>query len=353
MNITELGWSPFFEESFTGLTGRDLSPARISRQDRAGYVALTEHGALAATVSGRMQHDTRSPADFPAVGDWVAVRVRPAERAATIHHLLPRRTSFSRKAPGSATDEQVLAANMDALLLVTGLDGNFKLRRIERYLTQAWESGAEPIVVLSKSDLCPDVQARIDEVERVAVGATVLAVSAAIGDGMAALQAHLAPGQTLALLGSSGVGKSTLINALLGVERQATKPVRADDDKGRHTTVRRELILHPDGGVLIDTPGLRELQLWADPGEATQAFGEIESLAADCRFRDCSHVREPGCAVQQALAEGALDIARYEAWLELQKELRHLAQKNTHKARLAGKALAKHIRQVQREKPKR
>jgi len=341
MNIDDLGWTPFFAEHLTRLAGRDLIPARISRQDRCGYVALTEHGPLTATVSGRLQHAARSPADFPAVGDWVAVRARPPERSATIHHLLPRRTAFSRKAPGSGTDEQILAVNMDALLLVTGLDGNFKLRRIERYLTQAWDSGADPVVVLSKSDLCPSVEDRIAEVECVAAGVPVLAVSATTGDGVTALQNYLAPGRTLALLGSSGVGKSTLVNALLGESRQATNPVRADDDRGRHTTVRREMILHPDGGVLIDTPGLRELQLWADPGEATHAFGEIESLSADCRFRDCSHVREPGCAVQQALAEGALDTARFEAYLELRKELRHLARRTARKTRLIEKAAAR------------
>jgi len=350
MNIDHIGWMPFFEEHFSRLDARDMIPARVSRQDRHGYVALTGHGPLTATVSGRFQHDASLPADFPAVGDWVAVRARLPERAATIHHLLPRRTAFSRKAPGSAAEEQILAANMDTLLLVTGLDGNFKPRRIERYLTQAWDSGADPVVVLSKSDLCPNVEDCIAEVECVAAGVPVLAVSATTGDGMAALQDYLAPGRTLALLGSSGVGKSTLVNALLGEKRQETKPVRTDDDRGRHTTVRRELILHPDGGVLIDTPGLRELQLWGEPGEATQAFGEIESMSRDCRFRDCNHVREPGCAVQQALAEGALDVARYEAWLELQKELRHLARRNTGNAKLANKNLAKLIRQVKRER---
>ncbi len=250
-----------------------------------------------------------------------------------IHAVLERRTAFIRKTAGELTEAQVVAANVDTVFLVTGLDGDFNLRRIERYLTAAWESGASPVIVLNKSDLRDDLAEVAEAVEAIALGTPVAVVSARDGANLDSLRRHLRPGKTAALLGSSGVGKSSLINRLLGEELLPTGPVREDDSRGRHVTSRRELIALPRGALLIDTPGMRELQLWADGGSLAHAFDDVESMAARCRFADCRHEREPGCAVREALASGALDLARFESYLKQRRELRHLALKQDSRAR--------------------
>ncbi len=357
MDLNALGWHPFFSRPFDALDDDTLTPARVARQDRERYVVLADDGAYGARVTGKMRSAARTRADFPAVGDWVAVRTRPDEGAATIHALLPRRSSFARKVAGETTEEQVVAANVDTVFLVSGLDGDFNLRRIERYVTLAWNSGALPVIVLNKADLCDDPQARLDEVAAVAMGVDLHLVSAASGAGLDALGAYLRPGTTVALLGSSGVGKSTLVNHLLGAERMKTGAVREDDSRGRHVTTHRELMPLPGGGLVIDTPGMRELQLWADEDSLQGAFADVEALAAQCRFRDCSHEAEPGCAVRDALEDGTLPEARFQSYLKLKRELAYLARRQrevgSYEERKEKQEQVRLFRQYRRFKPRR
>jgi len=291
-------------------------------------VIYTEHGELRAELAGRLRHGD----EHPAVGDWVAVALRPSEGRATIHAVLPRRSAFTRKVAWAETKPQVVAANVDVVFVVCGLDANYNVRRIERYLTLAWESGAQPVVLLTKADLCDDVDPRVYEVESIAFGVPVHAVSAPHGDGLETVRSYVPAGRTAALLGSSGVGKSTLVNALVGEELLATQGLR-DDGRGRHTTSHRQLVPLPEGGLVLDTPGMRELQLW-DADEGMQAaFADVDALAAQCRFADCAHREEPGCAVRAALAGGTLDVERFESWGKLQRELERLARKQDARAR--------------------
>ena len=344
MNLAELGWNPVFEAHFEPFERRGLSPARVVREERLTYEIRGEHESLTAVVSGKLRFEAASAADRPAVGDWVAVEPRPAEGRATIHAVLPRKSVFARRAAGSGGAQQVAAANIDHVFLISGLDGDFNPRRIERYLTVAWNSGAAPVVVLNKADLCPDPAARSAEIESVAPATPIHAISAATGYGMAALRTYVQCGRTVALLGSSGVGKSTLLNALLGTAAQRTETVRAGDDHGRHTTTRRELFLLPAGGMVIDTPGMRELQLWSNDNHGLSAsFGEIEELSRGCRFRDCRHESEPGCAVRAALDEGTLAAERLAGFGKLQRELHHAAIRNDRSAQAAEKAKWKRI----------
>ncbi len=341
MNLTELGWNTSFEENFDQFKKQDLEPGRVAREHKRRYLVYSRHGELMSEVSGKMRHRACSRADFPAVGDWVAISVRPQERKATIHALVPRRSCFSRKAvlsggmpdTGGKTDEQVLAANVDTIFLVSGLDGEFNVRRIERYLTVAWDSGAAPVVVLNKTDVCAEVEARIREVESIAAGVPIHPLSAAKKEGLDALNEYLGMGRTVVFLGSSGVGKSTLINSLLGNERLKIGAVREFDSKGRHITAGREMILLPDGGIVIDTPGMRELAMWGDDEGLKRTFDDIEQLAARCRFRDCTHQHEPGCTVQKALKDGSLDHGRFRSYVKLRKELAYLAVRKDQWAR--------------------
>ena len=297
-------------------------------EHRSEYVIYTEHGELRAELAGRLRHGD----EHPAVGDWVAVALRPSEGRATIHAVLPRRSAFTRKVAWAETKPQVVAANVDVVFVVCGLDANYNVRRIERYLTLAWESGAQPVVLLTKADLCDDVDPRVFEVESIAFGVPVHAVSAPHGDGLETVRSYVPAGRTAALLGSSGVGKSTLVNALVGEELLATQGLR-DDGRGRHTTSHRQLVPLPEGGLVLDTPGMRELQLW-DADEGMQAaFADVDALAAQCRFADCAHREEPGCAVRAALAGGTLDVERFESWGKLQRELERLARKQDARAR--------------------
>ena len=324
---------------------------RVAREDRDRYTVLSRSGALSAVLTGRFRHDALARADLPAVGDWVMARAE-AGGPATISALLPRASTFMRKVAGDTTQEQVVAANVEAVFLVCGLDGDFNPRRVERALTAAWESGAQPVVVLNKADLASDVAARVAETEAVAPGAPVVALSALEGNGLDALSPWLVPGHTIALIGSSGAGKSTLTNALLGEARQATGAVREEDSRGRHTTTHRELVPLPSGALLLDTPGMRELQLWGDDSGLEGAFPEVTELVARCRFSDCTHASEPGCAVLEALASGVLDAARFAAWLKLQRELRYLAGRQDARIRAEDTAKWKAIHKEMRHHPK-
>jgi ribosome biogenesis GTPase / thiamine phosphate phosphatase len=339
------GWSARRATQFEPWTAQDLVPARVVRADRDRWLVLAggDADARTAVVRGRLRHEALAPSDLPTVGDWVALALPEAgDGPAVIHAVLPRDSAFRRQAAGGTTVAQVVAANVDIVFLVAGLDGDFNLRRIERYVTAIWESGAQPVIVLNKADV-PGAEALPDlvaEVEAVAIGVPVVALSAREGDGLEALASHLLPGRTVALVGSSGVGKSTLVNALLGEERQATGAVREDDQRGRHTTSHRELVPLPDGAFLLDTPGMREFALWGegedgggDGGGLETTFADVEVLAADCRFGDCAHDAEPGCAVRAALEGGTLDPARHASWVKLRRELRAFAIR--HDARLA------------------
>ncbi len=361
MNLADIGWNSFFEQNFERFKKQGLSPVRIAQEHKRSYLVLSERGELAAEVSGKFRYEAGSKGKFPAVGDWVATSIRPEEEKATIHAVLPRKSSFSRKAilsggmpeTGGKTEEQVLAANVDTVFLVSGLDGEFNLRRIERYLAVAWDSGATPVVVLNKSDVCPDVEVRVKEVETIAFGVPVHPISAAEKQGLDIFHEHMGSGKTAAFLGSSGVGKSTIINGLLGEDRLKVREVRAYDNKGRHTTIHREMIILPTGGVVIDTPGMRELAMWSDENGLRRTFDDIEELALGCRFRDCRHQGEPGCAVRRAIEDGRLNAKRLSSYLKLKKELVHLTIRKDQRARLDAKKKWKNIEKWRRQIKKR
>jgi ribosome biogenesis GTPase len=332
--IDDYGWSQALRQQFQIQldahvpADRDLSPARVTVQQRGAYQIVTPLGEMTAHLSGRFGH-TAVDGGYPVTGDWVAAALRPGEGSATIHCVLPRRSAFTRKAAGPGRPVgQVVAANADLAFLVSSLNADFNARRIERYLATAWESGASPAVVLTKADLCADREGPLMEVEAVAGGVPIHVVSAVTGEGIEGLRNSFAPGQTAVLLGSSGVGKSSLVNALAGTELMATGEIREDDARGRHTTTHRELLLLPNGRLVLDTPGMRELGLWqAESGLAT-AFADMETLATECRFTDCRHETEPGCAVQAAIAEGRLSQDRWDSWKKLQRELAYLDRKD-------------------------
>jgi ribosome biogenesis GTPase len=335
LNLHDLGWDDGFAAALQ--PHDNCIPARVSAQHRGEYDVLAERGELRAHVAGRLRHEASAGADLPAVGDWVALRDE------TIQAVLPRRSAFLRKVAFHATEAQVLAANIDTVFVVTGLDDDFSVRRLERYLTLAWESGASPAVVLTKADLCDDPLALLLEAEQVAVGVPAHVVSNVTGEGLDELARYLGPAKTVALLGSSGVGKSSLLNRLLDDEVQATKEL-AEDGTGRHTTTARQLFRLPGGALLLDTPGLREVQLWSADDGIHEAFADVDELAVDCRFNDCAHTREPGCAVQAAIDEGRLPRERLQSYRALQRELKRLAAKQD--GRLRSEERKKRVKQA-------
>ena len=357
-SLVDLGWDPGWATAFLPYDAAGLVPARVVAAHRDAWVVAQPGDAAdtTATVSGRFRHEAFGAGDFPAVGDWVAVAAPRTDGSPTVvQAVLPRRTAFMRSAgeerlAGNLAAEQVLAANVDVAFVVAGMDGDFNLRRIERYLAVAWSGGATPVIVLNKADVAADVDGLRVAATAVAPGVEVHAISALNGDGVEPLRdAHLARGRTAVVLGSSGVGKSTLVNALAGEARQRTASVREDDSRGRHTTTHRALIALPSGGCLIDTPGMRERKLTGDEELGQAGFADIETLALQCRFGDCAHGNEPGCAVRAALESGDLDAARWANFLKMRDELSatndtlEAQLKRKGQARVANKALNKRL----------
>ncbi len=334
--LTDLGWDEHFETGFAAQRDAGVAAGRVAREDRDHYMVLTHSGEQSARLSGRLRHGATDRSLLPAVGDWVALRSAPDGDCGVIQTVLPRKSWLSRKAvcAGGPAEEQVLAANVDTAFLVSGLNEDFNPRRIERYLATTWDSGSQPVLILNKADLCSDAARCVATIESSACGVAIHVMSAVTGEGCDALTPYLGCGRTVAFLGSSGVGKSTLINLLLGAQRQETRPVREFDGRGRHATSVRELIVLQAGALLIDTPGLRELQLWDDDGGIERVFDDIVELAAGCRFRDCHHRQEPGCAVKAAVAAGQLDAGRLENYLKLQREQNVLAVRRSQRARM-------------------
>jgi ribosome biogenesis GTPase len=327
--LEDFGWDAEWQKVFEPYRGQDLVPGRVVIPHRGAYDVVTESGEARARVSGRLRHEAGTTAELPVVGDWVALEPR-AQGRLTVQAVLPRRTSFSRRAVAdSGTDaarEHVIAANIDVVFVVVSLGEDVDLRLLERYLTLAWESGARPVILLTKADLEPDPAAVAKEASSISGEVPVVVASTRTGLGLDGVLSHLPRGVTGALLGPSGVGKSTLVNLLAGEKLLATRSLR-EDGSGRHTTTHRQLVLLPEGGLIVDNPGMRELPLWLAEGGLEDAFQDIVELESQCRFSDCAHESEPGCAIQAALAEGRLSAERWQSYRDLRRELAELEEK--------------------------
>jgi ribosome biogenesis GTPase / thiamine phosphate phosphatase len=351
-NLAQWGWHDRQTQGFTSYEQQGFAVGRVVVEYRNTYLLYTEQGEQLAEVTGKLRHLATGIQDFPAVGDWVVIQPSPMDQRSTIHAILPRTSKFSRQMVGGAIAEQIIATNVDTAFLVVGLDGDFNLRRIERYLILTWDSGATPVILLNKADLCLDLAQCLLEVESIAMGVPIITLSAIQNQGLEALAPYLQPGQTIVLLGSSGVGKSTITNQLKGEAMQAVQAVRMGDDRGKHTTTHRQLILLPSGVLMIDTPGMRKLQIWSGAEGLPETFSDIETLAQQCYFRNCQHQQEPDCAIQQALADGSLDPKRFLNYQKLQREIKHLARKQDKQASLVEKERWKKIHKAQRDRPK-
>jgi ribosome biogenesis GTPase len=351
MQLELAGWDESWANEFECHKAAGLLPGRIFNHNRHAYSIYAEAGEATAEVAGSLLYRSTN-SELPVVGDWVAFRLYAPNDLAIIHEVLPRRSRFSRQAAGNAVVEQVLAANIDVLFFVFGLDQDYNLRRLERYLVAAGESGASVVIVLNKSDCCSHVEERVQEVSATAPGIPVIPITAISADSVNALLPYLNPGRTAALMGSSGAGKSTIVNQLLGTARQEVGTTRESDGRGRHTTTHRELFILPSGGLVLDNPGIRELQFWPEPTSLSNTFPEIEVLAQSCMFRDCSHGPDRGCAVQEALANGELAAERWRSYLKLQRELRYAVVQSDENARRNArqkiKKLCKDVKRNQR-----
>lgn len=327
INIKKYG----FTEVFSNVVPQDngLEPARVLSQEKGFYRIVTDKGEKMAEISGKFRFQTTVSSEYPAVGDFVFVNWNESGDSAIIESLLPRKSAFVRKAAGEPQKEQVVAANIDTVFLCMALNNDFNLRRLERYISIAWDSGAMPVVVLTKSDLCDDLVTKLSEISLVAIGVDALVTTSVEENGYKELLPFLSEGKTVAFIGSSGVGKSTLINRLLGQEYLKTNGLR-NDDKGRHTTTRRELFLLPSGGMVIDTPGMRELGMWDNDTGIERTFADIEELAAQCKFRNCTHTSEPGCAIRRALELGELQTDRWQSYQKLKAENDYMEDKESY-----------------------
>jgi ribosome biogenesis GTPase len=350
--LTELGWSLFFQQQ---LTTNELAflPARVFRQDTNQYHLLSARGKMVGVLPGKFRQDALSKADLPTVGDWVLVS--PIDNDETdrvqIEKLLERKSKFSRKEAGEIHDEQVVASNIDTVFIVSALDKDFNLHRIERYLLLSWTSGARPVLVLNKSDVCKNIEKKVRDLEVIAMGSPIHVMSARDHRGIGPLRGYLTPGSTCAFLGSSGVGKSTIINELLGYKKFGTGEVRSDDSRGRHTTTFREMVEATGGGMIIDTPGMREIQLWANNVSLAHSFQDIESLAASCKFFDCKHDTEPNCSITNAVSKGDLEPERLARYFRLTQELEKLARQQNTASRARKKQQYKRFSKLSSKKP--
>ncbi|GGI13513.1 ribosome small subunit-dependent GTPase A [Gottfriedia solisilvae] len=322
MNLEQLGWKDVFGEK-----DQSTVVARVISEQRQIYKLHDGEDEWIGEVSGKFQFQAKVKSDYPSVGDWVVIEPLKGENKAIIQKVLPRMSQFSRQSAGDKTEEQVVAANIDYVFLVMALNNDFNIRRLERYLLVAYESGANPIIVLTKKDLCDDLPSRIAEVDEIAFGIPVYTVNSTNGEGIEEVKNLVSEGKTVSLLGSSGVGKSTLLNALIGESKQITQDVREGDDRGKHTTTHRELFFLPTGGMVIDTPGMRELQLWGGEDHLSSTFSDVDELAKSCKFSDCTHEKEPGCAVNEAISNGLLDAQRLTSYRKLMRELAYAERK--------------------------
>jgi ribosome biogenesis GTPase len=346
VDLAAWGWDEQLAAATPAGTPGAALPGRVITASAGGTTVVTATGPWPTRLSGRLRHPSTIPTDRPAVGDWVLGRIEPPsgpDAAMTIDAVLPRRSAFVRTSPQGGVDPQVVAANVDTVFIVQALTRDLNMRRLERYLGAAWSSGADPVVVLSKADLWRDLEAVLERVAQVAIGVPIEIVSAITGLGREGLEAHLRPGRTVALLGSSGVGKSTIVNWLLGEDRQLVRETRADDERGRHTTTSRELIPLPGGALVLDTPGMRSLGVWDEAGLG-QTFADIEALAVECRFNDCRHDREPGCAVRLAIDAGLLSQTRLEARRKLEREIASQERRSTTSSRAADRRWGKQMK---------
>jgi ribosome biogenesis GTPase len=333
-SLETLGWNNYFFREFEKAGDPSLLPGRVVAEHKGYYRVATAEGEFLGEVSGKFHYHAQQRNDFPVVGDWVTTKRTPNTDCVIIHHILPRISRFTRIAKHSRKDrdalgeEQVIAANINTVFLMQGLDGNYNLRRIERFLVTIWEGGAQPVIILNKADRCDEPEKKVSETSAIAPGVPVHAISALNRDGIDALLPYLKKGETIVLIGSSGVGKSTLINTFLGKDVQKTSEVRPGDSKGQHTTTQRQIFILENGSLLLDTPGMRGLQLAETAHGIDDVFDDIETLAAGCRFSDCRHLNEAGCAVQKAVSDGAIDRKRLASFQKLRREAEFIEAKN-------------------------
>jgi ribosome biogenesis GTPase len=356
-NLIQLGWNEFFENQFQVYKNRGLIPTRVAAENKQRYILVTESGELTGEVTGKLLYSSATSAELPKTGDWVAAAVFEKEKKAIIHSMLERKTKLSRKAADRKTEEQIIATNIDFVFVVQGLDNNFNLRRLERYVVSILESGAKPIIVLNKTDLVEEPTVMQRKVKEIIHGIPVILTDATRGIGIIDIKNILKVGLTGVFTGSSGVGKSTIINSLLDEHILETSTVSSSVNKGRHTTARREMLIIPNGGIVIDTPGMREFQLWSVDEGLNKLFDEVESIVLKCKFTDCTHTNEKGCAVIDALEKGIIDEERLDSYRKLQKELDYLEEKQSKSAFLRRKErekkLHKEIKQIYKRRKNR